>query len=126
MLGNGAEAFRSDYDITSHSTPIDLLYDFGLIGCSLFYTLLGSVAWRVWRLRGWGVDGLGAVIFGALVCYGFMSLSGIVFYNAFLAAFLGMGIALLDRSASEISLPANTALTPTHRLAADSGERPAT
>ena len=32
VFGHGVEAFRADYGITSHSTPIDLLYNFGLIG----------------------------------------------------------------------------------------------
>jgi O-antigen ligase len=70
VFGYGTEAFRDDYGITSHSTPIDLLYDHGLIGL---------------------------VLFGGVVCYVFVSLSGTVHYNSFLAAFIGIGSALLAR-----------------------------
>ena len=122
VLGNGVEGFRSDNDITSHSTPIDLLYNFGVIGCSLFYMLLASVAWRVWRLRSAGADGLCALMLGAVVCYAFMSLSGIIYYDAFLAAFLGMGIALLQRGTLDASLDEKVRAHKTESAVPDSGQ----
>ena len=97
VLGTGVEAFRYDYGITSHSTPVDLLYNFGVVGLALFYAIFGSITWRLWRARALGIDGLCAIIFGALACYGFMTLSGTFYYNAFIAAFFGMALGLLHR-----------------------------
>jgi hypothetical protein len=95
LLGLGVEGFRADYGITSHSTPVDLLYNFGVIGLTLFYALFASITWRLWRARGAGLEGLCAVMLGGLVCYLFMSMAGTLYYNAFIAAFLAIGIALL-------------------------------
>jgi hypothetical protein len=95
VLGLGVEGFRADYGITSHSTPVDLLYNFGVIGLTLFYALFASITWRLWRARGAGLEGLCALILGGLVCYVFMSMAGTLYYNAFIAAFVAIGIALL-------------------------------
>jgi hypothetical protein len=97
LLGLGVEGFRSDYGITSHSTPVDLLYNFGLIGLIMFYALFASITWRLWRARGTGLQGLCALMLAAVVCYGFMTISGTLYYNAFIAAFLGSSVALLMR-----------------------------
>ena len=96
-LGTSAvlEHFRADYGITSHSTPVDLLYNFGVIGLTLFYALFASITWRLWRARRAGLEGLCALVLGGLVCYVFMSMAGTLYYNAFIAAFLAIGIALL-------------------------------
>ena len=97
VLGIGVEGFRADYGITSHSTPVDLLYNFGVVGLILFYSVFASVSLRLWRARGGINDGLCALSLGALACYGFMSLSGTLYYNSFMAAFLAIDVALLMR-----------------------------
>ena len=97
LFGNGVEAFRSDYGITSHSTPIDLLYNFGVVGLVLFYGLFASILWRLMTLRNRSVGSLPALIFGGLVCYGFITLSGTVHYNAFFAVFFAISFGLLWR-----------------------------
>lgn len=97
IIGYGVEAFRDRFGITSHSTPIDLLYNFGLIGFVLFYAIFGSMAWRLFRARDTGLGSLNALMFGGLVCYLFITLSGTMHYNTFLAGFIGIGTALLNR-----------------------------
>lgn len=98
LFGHGVEAFRSKFDITSHSTPIDLLYNSGLVGLILFYSIFCSLAWRLWSRRGREVSSsANALILGALVCYGSITLSGTMHYNSFLAAFVGISSALLAR-----------------------------
>ena len=99
LFGRGVEAFRVDFGITSHSTPIDLLYNSGLIGCALFYAIFASLAWRV--VRGKNLKGLRAVMLAGFVCYMFMSLSGTLYYDTFLAASLGISLALLRRLDTE-------------------------
>ena len=49
VFGYGIEAFRTDFGTTSHSTPIDLLYNTGAIGFALFYAILLSIFWRLYR-----------------------------------------------------------------------------
>jgi O-antigen ligase len=95
VFGYGAEAFRDEFGITSHSTPIDLLYNYGLIGLMLFYSVFASMSWRLVQLDGRQVSDKRSVILAGVVCYLFMSLSGTMHYNVFLAAFIGISVALL-------------------------------
>jgi hypothetical protein len=96
VFGYGVEAFRSQFGITSHSTPIDLLFNSGLIGLTLFYGLFASMAARLLRARYADTSDMGIVVFGALVCYLFISLSAPLHYNGFLAAFFALSVQLLD------------------------------
>lgn len=107
LFGHGVEAFRTDYGITSHSTPIDLLYNSGAIGLVLFYCVLLSLAWRMLQARDPRLRSLCAIIFAALTCYLFISLSGTMYYDNFLAAFVAIGSVLLRRpNASAAPTPA--------------------
>ena len=98
IFGYGVEAFRADAGITSHSTPIDLLYNSGVIGLALFYSMFLSLTWRLWTLRTRGSNSAAVVVFGCVVCYGFMSLSEPLHYNAFFVAFLSIGTSLVERT----------------------------
>jgi len=95
VFGYGVEAFRADIGITSHSTPVDLLYNFGLIGFGLFYSIFAVLVLRLIRAAKESESGPQPLIFGGIVCYVFISLSGTMFYNAFLAAFIATSCALL-------------------------------
>ncbi len=95
LFGKGVEAFRADYGITSHSTPVDLLYNTGLIGFSLFYAMFVSLAVRLFNPR--ASRSLRALTFAAVVCNVFITFSGTVFYEAFQAGFIAIGTALLQR-----------------------------
>jgi len=97
VFGHGVEAFRVPFGITSHSTPVDLLYNSGLIGLGLFYAVFAVFTLRVWRLRGRPGTGLRSILFGCLVLYASVTLSGTVFYLSFIGAFFGIAIALLER-----------------------------
>jgi hypothetical protein len=97
VFGYGVEAFRADAGITSHSTPIDLLYNFGLIGLMLFYGMYLSITWRLWTLRAGRATSVALLAFGALVCYGFMSLSEPLHYNVFFTAFVAISTSLIER-----------------------------
>lgn len=96
VLGNGVESFRGDFGVTSHSTPVDLLYNTGLIGTLLFYGMFGSLAWRLLQSDP-GVRNPKGLVLGALTCYGFISLSGTTYYDAFLAASFAISTALMVR-----------------------------
>ena len=97
LFGHGVEAFRDRYGTTSHSTPVDLLYNSGLIGFVLFYAIFISMAWRLFHACDTSLGSLRALIFGAFVCYLFISLSGTMHYNAFLAVFIAISTALLHQ-----------------------------
>lgn len=98
LFGHGVEAFRADYGVTSHSTPVDLLYNTGLIGFCLFYALFALLLWRLFSARNVVVARmLHALVLATVVCYVFVSLSGTMFYHAFLAIFVGAAAALLRR-----------------------------
>ncbi len=97
VFGHGVEAFRADYGITSHSTPIDLLYNFGLIGFSLFYAMFASLLWRLSGTGYTAVQSLRALVLAGVLCQVFMSLSGTLYYQSFLALFIGISMALLRR-----------------------------
>jgi O-Antigen ligase len=97
VFGHGVEGFRSEFGITSHSTPVDLLYNWGLIGFSLFYGMLGSIAWRLHRARGARWRGVRARMAAFLITYSFMSLSGNLYYEPFLAIFVALSSVLLVR-----------------------------
>jgi hypothetical protein len=100
VFGNGVEAFRADYGVTSHSTPIDLLYNAGLVGLLFFYSILASIALRLLRATDAGASSLRAFLAGLWVCYGFMSLSEPMYYDAFLAVFIAMSSALISHRPS--------------------------
>ena len=100
VFGYGTEAFRDAYGITSHSTPIDLLYNYGLIGLALFYSVFASLAWRLIIVDRGRASSQRALIFAGMVCYVFMTMSGTLHYNAYLAAFLGISVALLTMQAA--------------------------
>jgi hypothetical protein len=97
VFGHGVEGFRSDFGITSHSTPIDLLYNWGLIGFCLFYGMLASITWRLCRAHGARWRGVRARIAAFLIAYSFMSLSGNLYYAPFLGIFLALSSVLLVR-----------------------------
>jgi hypothetical protein len=97
VFGHGVEAFRADHGITSHSTPIDLLYNAGLIGCGLFYGAFASLAWRLLHARNRQMRGLRARITACLVAYLFISISGLIYYEPFVAIFLALSAGLLMR-----------------------------
>ncbi len=97
IFGHGVEAFRNRVGITSHSTPIDLLYNNGLIGFGLFYAVFASVLLRFRRRERNGEvsPAVRAVVFAALVCFFFITLSGTMHYNTFLAIFVALAVGLL-------------------------------
>ncbi len=102
VLGNGVEAFRTDYGVTSHATPIDLAYNTGVIGLALFYSLYASIAWRLLQSsREPGRTGRGLIV-AAVTCYAFMSLSETAYYDTLLAAFIGFSAILLAWPAEEL------------------------
>jgi hypothetical protein len=103
VFGYGVEAFRSHYGVTSHSTPIDLLYNYGMIGLVLFYSIFASLIWRLLKVAARQQSSQRSLILGGVVCYVFVSLSGTMHYDIFLAGFLGISVALFavyDRAAS--------------------------
>lgn len=95
MFGSGMEAFRADFSTTSHSTPIDLLYNYGLIGFGLFYGIFASIAWRLLKARNAQFRGVRARITACLIAYCFISLSGLIYYESFVAIFVGVSTGLL-------------------------------
>jgi hypothetical protein len=96
VFGYGVEGFRSDYGVTSHSTPVDLLYNSGVIGFGLFYATLLSIGWRLYRATEAATSALRAYIAALLICYLFISLSGTMYYDAFLAIYVAASGALLS------------------------------
>ncbi|MBT8080442.1 MAG: hypothetical protein KJO31_17820, partial [Gammaproteobacteria bacterium] len=105
VFGHGVESFRATHGITSHSTPIDLLYNTGVIGLFLFYGMFISIAWRILRTASADDNGLRPLLFAALSCYAFITLSGTMIYQTFLAVFIAFGVSLLRRFESEQSRP---------------------
>jgi len=95
LFGHGVEAFRDRYGITSHSTPVDLLYNLGLIGLALFYAPVFSVGWRVFKASDKTQADVCALILGVLTCYVFVSLSAPLHYNGFFAVFVAISTAVL-------------------------------
>ncbi len=102
LFGNGVEAFRTDYGITSHSTPIDLLYNTGVIGFAVFYAIFVSLGVRLAQVRGLDLGGLPALIFAGLICYSFITLSGTMHYNSFMAVFFAASSGLLRRQTASL------------------------
>jgi hypothetical protein len=94
VFGYGVEAFRSDYGTTSHVTPVDLLYNYGMIGLVLFYSIFASLIWRLLQVAGRHQSSQRSLILGGVVCYVFVSLSGTMHYEIFLAAFIGISVAV--------------------------------
>jgi hypothetical protein len=113
IFGYGTEAFRNDHGITSHSTPIDLLYNYGLIGFTLFYGVLASLMWRLMEIKGRQLTSQRSLMFAGVICYVFMSLSGTLHYSSFLAAFIGISVALLN---SHEGATASTSVPRNHRV----------
>lgn len=100
LFGHGVEGFRNRFGITSHSTPVDLLYNSGLIGFGCFYAVLASIALRLYRARIGGPRAARAVILGVLVCSMFISMTGTLYYSAALAVFVAISTALLSQRGS--------------------------
>lgn len=98
VFGSGMEAFRADFSTTSHSTPIDLLYNYGLIGFGLFYGIFASVALRLLKSRNPRFRNVRARITLFLIAYLFISLSGLIYYEQFVAIYVAISTALLIRS----------------------------
>jgi O-antigen ligase len=101
VFGEGVEAFRGDFNYTSHSTVVDLLYNTGLIGFTLFYAMFASIAWRLFQAHDSGTRYPRGLIFAALTCYAFISLSGTMYYDVFLSAVLAISAALVTRPEPE-------------------------
>jgi O-antigen ligase len=97
VFGEGVEAFRGDFNYTSHSTVVDLLYNTGLIGFTLFYSIFASIAWRLFKTSDPGTRYPRGLIFAALTCYAFISLSGTMYYDIFLSAVMAISAALVTR-----------------------------
>ena len=95
LFGYGVEAFRDRYGMTSHSTPVDLLFNSGLIGLTLFYGIFAAMFSRVLHVRAIARDGRLIVITGGWACYLFVSLSAPMHYNAFLALFIAISTSIL-------------------------------
>ena len=114
VFGHGVEAFRADFGITSHSTPIDLLYNSGIIGAGLFYALFASIAWRLLQARNRVRRPVRARIAACLIAYSFISLSGIVYYDPFVAIFVAVSSALLVRleRTAAAAYPEDASLAP--------------
>ena len=106
VFGYGTEAFRYDNGITSHSTPIDLLYNYGLVGLALFYGVFASLTWRLLQPAGKRVSNQRALMLGGVICYLFMTLSGTLLYNSFLGTFVGIAAGLLTSPGGGIVAPA--------------------
>jgi hypothetical protein len=98
VFGHGVEAFRGDFGITSHSTPIDLLYNSGLIGAGLFYSVFGSIALRLLQARNRQRRAVRARIAACLIAYLFISVSGIIYYDPFVATFIAVSAGVLART----------------------------
>jgi hypothetical protein len=98
VFGSGMEAFRADFSTTSHSTPIDLLYNYGLIGFGLFYGMFASIAWRLLKgRRNRQFRTVRARIAACLIAYVFISLSGTIYYEPFIAIFIAISAGSLMR-----------------------------
>ncbi|MEX0734725.1 MAG: hypothetical protein WD944_02675 [Steroidobacteraceae bacterium] len=98
VFGHGVEAFRSKYGITSHASHVDIAYNSGLIGLALFYSLFASMFLRLYRARSSDMRNTRLIILGGTACYMFMTFAGTIHYNAFLAAFMALGIGVLKRA----------------------------
>jgi hypothetical protein len=96
LFGHGVEAFRAKFGITSHSTPVDLLYNTGLIGFTLFYAMFISLLWRLFETQ--AAQSFKALTLASVVCSVFMGLSGTFFYQYFLAGSIAISVAMLQRS----------------------------
>lgn len=107
VFGNGVEAFRSRYGITSHSTPIDLLHNSGIIGAALFYSLFASLLWRLMVVGERAAKPVRFVVLAGLICFAFISLTGTVHYNTFLAAFIGSSAVFLTNERRAAWSPTN-------------------
>jgi O-antigen ligase len=105
VFGEGVEAFRGDFNYTSHSTVVDLLYNTGLIGFMLFYAIFASIAWRLFQARDLVARSPRGLVFGALACYAFISLSGTMYYDVFLSAVMAISAALVTRPESIAPVP---------------------
>jgi O-antigen ligase len=95
LFGYGVEAFRANYGITSHSTPIDLLYNNGLIGFALYYAMFISLLWRLFKTQ--ASQSLKVLTLASVVCNLFVGLSGTYIYQYFLAGSIAISAALLQR-----------------------------
>ncbi|MGI6387355.1 MAG: O-antigen ligase family protein [Desulfomonilia bacterium] len=107
IFGHGVEAFRYDFGKTSHATPVDLLYNFGLIGFLLFYSIFISIVRRLFLLRKLSHGYIPSLIFGTLVCFFIITLAGTMYYNSSLAFFIAVSVALISSKTMQLSIPKN-------------------
>lgn len=105
VFGHGVESFRSRFGTTSHSTPIDLLHNSGLIGVVLFYSIFASIAWRLLLEAEASQGNLRLLIFSTLICFLFITLSGTMHYSSFLAAFVAISVAILSQDGCRTAMP---------------------
>ncbi len=96
VFGHGPEAFRSEFGITSHSTYVDLLYNSGVIGLVLYYGIFVSVALRLRSAARDDSRNLLMLVFAGLICYAFVSFSGMLHYSSAFAAFIALSVGLLS------------------------------
>jgi O-antigen ligase len=95
VFGHGPEAFRSQFGITSHSTPVDILFNSGLIGFFLYYAIFISIVLRLYSARRESNGNLSLLLFASLICFLFISLSGVLHYSYTFAAFVAISASLL-------------------------------
>jgi hypothetical protein len=107
LLGNGVEAFRNDIGITSHSGPIDLLYNSGLFGFSLFYAIFISMFFRLYKTRNLVPKSLSMLIFAALIYYVFIQFTAPLHSYSFFAVFISLSAALITKQCNKQSLLKN-------------------
>jgi len=84
--------------VTSHSTLVDLLYNNGIIGCALFYSIFLSIGLRLLRYPPHVSRATSATIMAALICFLSMSFSGNLFYHPLVGACLALSAAVLSRN----------------------------
>jgi hypothetical protein len=97
LFGHGVEAFRATYGMTSHSTMVDLLYNNGLIGCALFYSIFLSLGLRLLKYPRDVSRATSAAIMASIICFLSMSFSGNLFYHPLVGACLALSAAVLSR-----------------------------
>lgn len=97
VFGHGVESIRAKLGNTTHTTPVDLLFNSGLIGFSLFYSVFLSIFLRL-RKANHAVDAnIRALFFGTMVCFLFVAMTGTMHTNAFFAAVIAICVAILER-----------------------------
>ena len=100
VFGEGVEAFRATHGAHSHTVPVELLYNTGLIGFVLFYSVFASLMFRVLLTGQTAARNLHALVVAGTVCYMLMTFGGTPQYEYYLGIFLATSVALLERNRS--------------------------